>query len=70
MTERGGIGQWSRTNVDEPGWLFDLDADPSEQEDIAAKHPAVVEELKALIEEVAPGKSTGEKLLDKKQLGF
>lgn len=70
ITERGGIDQWIRTPVQEPGWLFDLDDDLGETTNVAAKHPDVIAQMQAIIQNVAPEKSTGEMQLNKKQLGF
>ena len=70
ITERGGIGQWTKTEVDEPGLLFHLSEDPGETRDLAALCPEEVQELRQIIMDVAPEKVTGQKKLDKKQLGF
>jgi arylsulfatase A-like enzyme len=70
ITERGGIGEWIRTEVDEPGLLFHLSEDPGETRDLAHLYPDKVDELRRIIEEVAPDKISGLKKLDKKQLGF
>ena len=70
INERAGIGEWIRTEVDEPGLLFNLSQDPGETRDVAAQYPKKVEELRQIILEVAPDKVTGEKKMDKKQLGF
>ena len=70
ITERGGIGEWIETKVDQPGLLFDLSTDPGETTDIAAENPEKVEELRRIILDVAPEKAIGRKQLDKKQLGF
>ena len=42
---------WKLQTVEEPGrtWLFDLEADPIEQNDLSASHPEKVEELLALL---------------------
>lgn len=76
ITERLGIMSdsenhgWKKTVVDEPGLLFYLPEDPEELCDLAALYPERVEEMRALIEEVAPEKAVGTKALNKKQLGF
>lgn len=70
VTERGGIEEWIETPVDEPGMLFQLSEDPTESVNVAAKYPEVVARLRAIINEVAPEKATGEQGLNKKQLGF
>lgn len=70
ITERGGIDQWIETNVDEPGWLFELSEDPGETNNVADQFPQVVAEMQSIINEVAPEKATGEQGLNKKQLGF
>ena len=70
ITERGGIGQWTATEVPEPGWLFDLANDPGEQNNVADKHPVTLEELRGIIAKVASEKAVGETELNKKQLGF
>ncbi len=70
VTERGGIGEWKETKVDEPGLLFHLSEDPAEQNNVADQYPAKLEELRQIIVDVAPEKATGNKNLDKKQLGF
>lgn len=43
------LGPWRKVQIAEPGFLFDLDADPGETRDLAAAHPQVVSELKALL---------------------
>lgn len=70
VTERGGIDQWIKTEVNEPGLLFNLQEDPGETKDLAASYPAKVKELRQIIHEIAPEKSSGEKKLNKKELGF
>ena len=42
---------WKLMTSDRPDndWLFDLSADPTEQANVAAEHPARVAELKALL---------------------
>ncbi|TWT80791.1 Arylsulfatase [Planctomycetes bacterium CA13] len=70
ITERGGIGEWIRTTVDEPGLLFHLSEDPGETKDLAADYPQQVAEFQAIIHRVAPEKASGETTVDKKQLGF
>ncbi len=70
ITERGGIGVWKMTNVDEPGLLFHLTEDPGETKNLAGLYPEKVEELLNLIREVAPEKVAGTQGLNKKQLGF
>ncbi len=70
VTDRGGIGEFVETKVDEPGLLFHLAEDPGETRNLAALYPERVEELRQLIVDVAPEKAVGEKKLDKKQLGF
>lgn len=70
VTERGGIGEWIKTEVDEPGLLFDLAEDPGETRNLAAQYSGKVEEMVQIIRAVAPEKAEGQKKLDKKQLGF
>lgn len=70
VTERGGIGDWIKTTVDEPGLLFHLSEDPTESRNVAALYPERLAELRQIILDVAPEKATGQKKLDKKQLGF
>ena len=70
ITQRGGIGEWIETQVDAPGWLFNLANDPAEQKNVAALHPEKVVELRQVILKVAPEKATGNMKTDKKQLGF
>ena len=70
VTERGGIGEWIKTEVNEPGLLFNLTEDPTESRDLAAVYPERVQEMHDIIINVAPEKATGQKKLDKKQLGF
>ncbi|VGO20690.1 sulfatase family protein [Pontiella sulfatireligans] len=69
MTWEEGSG-WKKTNVAEPGLLFHLSEDPTEEHDLAAKYPNRVQEMRDIIMQVAPEKATGQKQLDKKQLGF
>lgn len=70
VTERAGIGEWIRTEVEEPGLLFHLTEDPAETHDLAALYPEHVREMREIIMEIAPDKISGNKKLDKKQLGF
>ncbi len=70
ITERGGIGIWNKTEVDEPGLLFHLVEDPGETRNLAALYPEKVAEMRDIILQVAPEKISGQKELDKKQLGF
>jgi arylsulfatase A-like enzyme len=70
ITERGGIGEWVRTEVDDPGLLFHLSEDPGETRNLAHLYPGKVKELRRIIEQVAPDKISGLKKPDKKQLGF
>ena len=70
VTERGGIGVWNETTVDEPGLLFHLTEDPTESRNLAAAYPERVMEMRDIIMQVAPEKAAGQKKLDKKQLGF
>ncbi len=46
---REKLGPWNDLKIPEPGYLFDLAADPAEATDLAEKHPAQVSELRALI---------------------
>ncbi|MDF7825539.1 arylsulfatase [Pontiellaceae bacterium B12227] len=69
MTWKKGSG-WKETKVEEPGLLFHLTEDPTEENNLAAVYPDRVEEMKAIIQQVAPEKAVGEKGLNKKQLGF
>ncbi len=70
ITERGGIGEWIETKVNDPGLLFDLASDPGETNDVAAMYPDKLEELRQIIIDTAPDKVEGQKDLNKKQLGF
>jgi arylsulfatase A-like enzyme len=70
ITERGGIGVWHKTEVNEPGLLFHLSEDPGETRNLAARYPEKFEEMMQIILQVAPEKAAGQKKLDKKQLGF
>jgi len=69
MTWKEGSG-WKKTPVEEPGLLFHLSEDPTEENDLAAKYPERVQEMRDIIMKVAPEKMAGQKKLDKKQLGF
>ena len=51
-----GLGPWTQVTVPEPGFLFDLAADPGETRDLAAAHPA---EIKALRELLARTRDSG-----------
>jgi arylsulfatase A-like enzyme len=46
------LGPWKQLKVPEPGWLFDLAADPGETNDVAAQHPEKVKELANLLERI------------------
>ena len=70
VRERLGLNEWKQTIVEEPGLLFYLIEDPQEEMDLAARYPERVKELRAIIEQEAPGKGVGKKRIDKKQLGF
>lgn len=70
VTERGGIGIWTVTEVPEPGLLFHLSEDPAESRNLAALYPEKVQEMLEIIIEVAPEKAIGQTKLNKKQLGF
>ncbi|MFG0255280.1 MAG: hypothetical protein ACF787_09305 [Rhodopirellula sp. JB053] len=71
ITERGGVGIWKETKVDEPGFLFHLAEDPGEQNNVAEQYPGKLNELREIIFDIAPGKMTDSGNLDKKkQLGF
>lgn len=70
VTERGGIGEWIKTEVNDPGMLFNLAEDPGETRDLAALYPGKVEELRQIIQRVAPEKAVGQKQTDRKQLGL
>ena len=70
ITERGGIGIWNKTDVDEPGLLFHLSEDPGETRNLAEQYPEKVKEMLQIILQVAPEKASGERELNKKQLGF
>ncbi len=69
MTWKEGSG-WKKTHVAEPGLLFHLTEDPTEQNNLAAKYPNRVQEMRDIIVKVAPEKAVGEAGLNKKQLGF
>jgi arylsulfatase A-like enzyme len=51
-----GLGPWTQVTVPEPGFLFDLAADPGETRDLAAAHP---DEIKALRELLARTRDSG-----------
>jgi arylsulfatase A-like enzyme len=51
-----GLGPWTQVTVLEPGFLFDLAADPGETRDLAAAHP---DKLKALRERLARTRDSG-----------
>lgn len=70
ISERGGIGIWNETRVDEPVLLFHLSEDPGETRNLAGQYPDKIEEMMQIILEVAPEKAAGQKGVDKKQLGF
>ncbi|MFD2257731.1 arylsulfatase [Luteolibacter algae] len=70
VTQRGGIDQWIETQVDAPGLLFNLGEDPEETTNLAADYPEIVADMQGIIEKVAPEKSSGDKKINKKQLGF
>jgi len=50
VSNRGGIGAFVRDVIAEPGALYYLPEDPSEQKDLASLYPARVEEMRALLE--------------------
>ena len=43
------LGPWTQVTVPEPGFLFDLGADPGETNNVAAAHPEKVQELRTLL---------------------
>jgi arylsulfatase A-like enzyme len=49
---REGLGPWEQTQIPEPGFLFDLEADPGEQGNVAAGHPEKAREMSALLERI------------------
>lgn len=64
IRERGGIGIWIETVVEEPGLLFNLFEDPGETRNLAAHYPDKLEEMRQIILRVAPEKTTGMKTTD------
>ena len=70
VSVRGGLEEWIKTEVQEPGLLFNLAEDPGETHDLSAIYPDKLEELRQIIYTVAPDKASGQKQLNKKQLGF
>jgi arylsulfatase A-like enzyme len=44
-----GLGPWTQLTVPEPGFLFDLAADPGETRDLAAAHPDKLKALRELL---------------------
>lgn len=70
VTERGGVDEWIKTDVPEPGMLFHLAEDPGETRDLAHVYPDKVDELRQIIYDIAPDKVSGPRLLNKNQLGF
>ncbi|MCB1070102.1 MAG: sulfatase-like hydrolase/transferase [Verrucomicrobia bacterium] len=51
VSDRGGIGEWHYTKIEEPGFLFNLEEDPGETVNVAAQHPEMVAELRAALEQ-------------------
>jgi len=43
------LGPWKQVTVPQPGFLFDLAADPGETRDLASTHPEKVKELRELL---------------------
>ncbi len=70
VMDRGGLDEWHKTVVKEPGLLFDLANDPGERVDLAKKHPAKVRELRGLLKEIAPDRFKCAGKGDKSQRGF
>ena len=58
-----GYGQPEPTKHDPP-LLFNLDVDPGESYDVAGKNPAVIEEIKALVEKHRSGMKTAPSQVD------
>jgi len=50
VTNRGGIGIFSRDPIAEPGALYYLPEDPSEQINLASRYPATIEKMRMLLE--------------------
>lgn len=49
---RDGLGPWENVTIPQPGVLFDTQTDPNETTDLAAKHPAQLEAMKKLLEQI------------------
>ncbi len=59
VSERGGPGQWNRTQYRGLGGLFNLKDDPGEKNNLADVHPERAKEMRAMLETLT-GKSVSE----------
>ncbi len=55
---RDNLGPWARAKIEAPGHLYNLKADPNERNNLAAKHPEKLAELRAKLEEVKAASKT------------
>jgi len=70
VSERGGVGEWIKTVVDDEGFLYNLAEDQDERKNLAEFYPNIIAEMEAIVKKIAPEKAGGIKNVDKKQLGF
>lgn len=49
---RDGLGPWKDLTIPQPGFLFDLSADPGETKDLAAAHPEKVRNMISQLEKI------------------
>ncbi|MEI6871931.1 MAG: hypothetical protein WCL08_06580, partial [Verrucomicrobiota bacterium] len=52
---RSGLNRGTNVTVKAPGWLFNLDTDLGETDDVAAQHPEVVREMVAKLDGILGG---------------
>lgn len=55
ILKRGGMEEWHRRKVEEPGFLFNLADDPAENTNLAGEHPEILTELRTLLDDVRKG---------------
>lgn len=60
------LGPWSRFEIPEPGWLFNLAKDPGETTNVAAENPDVLKSMRTQLDaldgnNIAPGKARKKK---------